>query len=90
MMPEQPPGRTAPRDGEAPLRHMLLTGASRGIGHATVKLFQERGWRILTVSRQPFSEACAWPNARESHIQADISDLVGVDLLKHGARIAVT
>ncbi len=52
MMPEQPPGRTAPRDGEAPLRHMLLTGASRGIGHATVKLFQERGWRILTVSRQ--------------------------------------
>jgi len=60
---------------------MLLTGASRGIGHATVKLFQERGWRILTVSRQPFSEACAWPNARESHIQADISDLVGVDRL---------
>ncbi|PTM93398.1 SDR family NAD(P)-dependent oxidoreductase [Mycoplana dimorpha] len=55
--------------------YMLLTGASRGIGHATVKLFQEHGWRILTVSRQPFSEACAWPAARESHIQADLSDL---------------
>ncbi len=55
--------------------YMLLTGASRGIGHATVKLFQEHGWRIFTVSRQPFSEACAWPAARESHIQADLSDL---------------
>jgi NAD(P)-dependent dehydrogenase (short-subunit alcohol dehydrogenase family) len=60
---------------------MLLTGASRGIGHATVKLFQERGWRILTVSRHPFSEECRWPNARESHIQADLADLDGIDAL---------
>ncbi|MBP0651376.1 SDR family NAD(P)-dependent oxidoreductase, partial [Mycobacterium tuberculosis] len=49
---------------------MLLTGASRGIGHATVKLFLEKGWRILTVSRQPFSEECRWPEARDNHIQA--------------------
>lgn len=60
---------------------MLLTGASRGIGHATVKLFQERGWRILTVSRQPFSEECRWPTARESHLQADLADLDGLDAL---------
>ncbi|WP_018099696.1 SDR family NAD(P)-dependent oxidoreductase [Sinorhizobium meliloti] len=58
---------------------MLLTGASRGIGHATVKLFQERGWRILTVSRQPFSEDCAWPAARESHIQADLAQIDKID-----------
>lgn len=56
-------------------KFMLLTGASRGIGHATVKLFQESGWRILTVSRQPFSEECVWTAARESHIQADLADL---------------
>lgn len=62
-------------------RIMLLTGASRGIGHATVKLFQERGWRILTVSRQPFAEECAWPAARESHIQADLTDLDRIDSL---------
>ncbi len=54
---------------------LLLTGASRGIGHATVKLFQERGWRILTVSRQPFSPECRWPSARESHVQADLENL---------------
>ncbi len=61
--------------------YMLLTGASRGIGHATVKLFQAKGWRILTVSRQPFAEECAWPSARESHIQADLADLSQIDRL---------
>lgn len=59
-------------------RIMLLTGASRGIGHATVKLFQERGWRILTVSRQPFDEACQWPAARAAHITADLADLSSI------------
>lgn len=60
---------------------MLLTGASRGIGHATVKRFQAEGWRILTVSRQPFSEECRWPEARWSHLQADLSDPVQVEQL---------
>jgi NAD(P)-dependent dehydrogenase (short-subunit alcohol dehydrogenase family) len=64
--------------------YMLLTGASRGIGHATVKLFQARGWRTLTVSRQAFSEECAWPSARESHIQADLARL---DQIEHLAEI---
>lgn len=62
-------------------RIMLLTGASRGIGHATVKRFQEVGWRILTVSRQPFSEECRWPGARWGHIQADLSDPAQVEAL---------
>ena len=65
---------------------MLLTGASRGIGHATVKLFQERGWRIMTVSRQPFSEECRWPTARWSHIQADLADLETIDGLAADVR----
>lgn len=65
---------------------MLLTGASRGIGHATVKLFQERGWKILTVSRQAFSEECRWPTARWSHIQADLADLSSIDALAADVR----
>ncbi|CAN7807088.1 SDR family oxidoreductase [Paraburkholderia hospita] len=66
-----------PNTGDS-IRYMLLTGASRGIGHATVKLFQEHNWRVFTVSRQPFSEDCKWPAARESHIQADLADLNAV------------
>ncbi len=62
-------------------RVLLLTGASRGIGHATVKLFGERGWRILTVSRQPFSDACPWPGGKEDHIQADLAELDGIEPL---------
>ena len=58
-----------------PLRTILLTGASRGIGHATVKRFGAAGWRILTVSRHPFSEDCPWDGGRDNHIQLDLSDL---------------
>jgi NAD(P)-dependent dehydrogenase (short-subunit alcohol dehydrogenase family) len=39
-------------------RTVILTGASRGIGHATVKRFTRAGWRVITRSRQPFAEAC--------------------------------
>mgnify|MGYP003336773424 FL=1 len=58
-----------------PLRTILLTGASRGIGHATVKRFGAAGWRILTVSRHPFSEDCPWDGGQDNHIQLDLSDL---------------
>jgi hypothetical protein len=47
-------------------------GACRGIGHATVKLYQDHGWKILTISRHPFSDERAWPDARDSHIQAGL------------------
>jgi NAD(P)-dependent dehydrogenase (short-subunit alcohol dehydrogenase family) len=33
-----------------PRRALLLTGASRGIGHATVKRFSAAGWRIARPS----------------------------------------
>ncbi len=52
---------------------MLLTGASRGIGHATVRLFYESGWRVLTLSRAPFTSDCPWPGGQENHIQGDLS-----------------
>ncbi|MEH6476769.1 MAG: SDR family oxidoreductase [Sneathiella sp.] len=54
---------------------LLLTGASRGIGHATVKRFSAAGWRVLTVSRQAFSEHCPWEGGEDSHIQLDLSDV---------------
>ncbi|HPE26346.1 SDR family oxidoreductase [Albidovulum sp.] len=53
---------------------LLLTGASRGIGHATVKRFAREGWRILTCSRHPFPEGCPWGGGRDDHIQIDLAD----------------
>jgi NAD(P)-dependent dehydrogenase (short-subunit alcohol dehydrogenase family) len=57
-------------------RTLVLTGASRGIGHATVKKFSAGGWRIVTVSRQPFSALCPWPSGGENHVQIDLADQV--------------
>lgn len=57
-----------------PRRTLILTGASRGIGHATVKRFSSAGWRVITCSRQAFSENCPWEAGPEDHIQVDLAD----------------
>ncbi|RIK85295.1 MAG: oxidoreductase [Hyphomicrobiales bacterium] len=62
-MAEKPPRKT-----------LVLTGASRGIGHATVKRFSRENWRVITCSRQAFSEACPWPSGPDDHIRVDLSD----------------
>jgi len=54
---------------------LILTGASRGIGHATVKRFSAAGWRVITVSRQAFSKECPWHAGEENHVQLDLSDV---------------
>ncbi len=54
---------------------LLLTGASRGIGHATVKRFSAAGWRVITASRHAFPENCPWAAGPEDHLQVDLSDL---------------
>ena len=63
-----------------PRRTLLLTGASRGIGHATVKRFSAAGWRVITCSRHAFPENCPWEMGPEDHIQ--------VDLASHASTIA--
>src|SRR4030088_3699985 len=58
----------------APRRTLLLTGASRGIGHATVIRFSSAGWRLIPCSRHPFPEECPWGAGPEDHIQIDLAD----------------
>jgi NAD(P)-dependent dehydrogenase (short-subunit alcohol dehydrogenase family) len=55
-------------------RTLILTGASRGIGHATVKRFSSAGWRVITLSRHPFPEDCPWEAGPEDHVQVDLAD----------------
>ena len=59
---------------------LVLTGASRGIGHATVKRFSREGWRVITCSRHAFAEDCPWPAGPEDHIKVDLSDQEDVGL----------
>src|SRR6476469_9289794 len=59
-----------------PRRTLLLTGASRGIGHATVKRFSAAGWRVITCSRHAFPENCPWEMGPEDHLQVDLADPV--------------
>ncbi|RXH10907.1 SDR family NAD(P)-dependent oxidoreductase [Bradyrhizobium guangzhouense] len=63
-----------PHSSNAPRRTLLLTGASRGIGHATVIRFSSAGWRVITCSRHPFPEDCPWDAGPEDHIQVDLGD----------------
>src|SRR5262249_6273979 len=62
-----------------PKKSLLLTGASRGIGHATVKRFMQDGWHIITVSRQPFAKVCPWPGGADNHIELNLADLAAVE-----------
>jgi NAD(P)-dependent dehydrogenase (short-subunit alcohol dehydrogenase family) len=58
---------------------VILTGASRGIGHATVKRFSSAGWRVITCSRHSFPENCPWEMGPEDHIQVDLADSAGTE-----------
>ncbi|MDR3373384.1 MAG: SDR family NAD(P)-dependent oxidoreductase, partial [Ancalomicrobiaceae bacterium] len=56
-------------------RTIVVTGASRGIGHAIVRKFAEENWRIVTCSRHSFDKArCPWASGPEDHVVIDLSD----------------
>jgi len=60
-------------------RTLLLTGASRGIGHATVRRFSEAGWRIITSSRDEVPPECGRDANWTDHVTADLADIGGVE-----------
>ncbi len=75
---------------------LILTGASRGIGHATVKRFSTAGWRVITCSRHPFPEDCPWDAGPEDHIVVDLAssddthraiDIMREKLKAHGGKL---
>ncbi|GAB5471456.1 MAG: SDR family oxidoreductase [Rhodospirillales bacterium] len=72
----------APRDaasvgraGEAQRRPtVILTGASRGIGHATVKRFSDEGWQVITCSREAIPDHCRADRNWTHHISCDLGE----------------
>jgi NAD(P)-dependent dehydrogenase (short-subunit alcohol dehydrogenase family) len=58
---------------------LVLTGASRGIGHATVQRFSHEGWRIITCSREGVPEECRRDPSWSRHITVDLADPAAVE-----------
>ena len=57
---------------------VVLTGASRRIGHATVMRFSHEGWRIITCSRDEVPDACQRDPNWAIHIPTDLADEASV------------
>jgi NAD(P)-dependent dehydrogenase (short-subunit alcohol dehydrogenase family) len=60
--------------GQTTRKTVVITGASRGIGHATAKLFLQKNWRILTCSRDQAPPECKRDSNWTSHIPTDLGD----------------
>ena len=52
-------------------KNVFVTGASRGIGHATAMYFVKQGWRAITCSRETVPANCP-RDERHAHITADL------------------
>jgi NAD(P)-dependent dehydrogenase (short-subunit alcohol dehydrogenase family) len=52
---------------------LVLSGASRGIGHATVQRFSNEGWSIITCSREDVPAECRRDPNWTHHVTADLA-----------------
>jgi NAD(P)-dependent dehydrogenase (short-subunit alcohol dehydrogenase family) len=68
---------------------VVITGASRGIGHATARCFLDRGWRIITCSREDTPEECKRDPNWTCHIPADLSDSKSLENFVAAANAAI-
>lgn len=57
---------------------VVLTGASRGIGHATVQRFSNAGWQIITCARGDIPDHCKADPNWTHHIPTDLSNSASV------------
>ncbi len=71
---------------DAKKKTIVLTGASRGIGHATAKRFWNEGWRVITCARQAFPKGHPGAAPPENHVQIDLGNrenlLAGIEKIR--------
>lgn len=58
---------------------VILTGASQGIGHATVQRFMQEGWRVISCARQEIPGHCRRDPLWTHHISTDLTDAGSLD-----------
>jgi NAD(P)-dependent dehydrogenase (short-subunit alcohol dehydrogenase family) len=57
---------------------ILITGASSGIGKATAKFFQSRGWNVIATMRSPESETELTQLERVLVTRLDVEDITSI------------
>ncbi|MEX2618299.1 MAG: SDR family oxidoreductase [Alphaproteobacteria bacterium] len=65
---------------------VILTGASRGIGHATVQRFSDEGWQVISCSRDDIPDHCKRDPNWTQHIPTDLARPESVDAFVRQAR----
>ena len=69
-------------------RRVVVTGASSGIGEATVRLFRGRGWDVLAVARREDRLRALADETGASWLRVDVADDDSVEALR--AHVAAT
>lgn len=59
---------------EATPKTVVITGASRGIGHAIARRFLAEGWRIVTCARAEAPPECKRDKNWVHHVPTDLAD----------------
>ena len=57
------------------MKTIFITGASAGLGKATAKLFQSKGWRVIATMRKPEKETELSELPNVTLLSLDITDL---------------
>lgn len=57
---------------------ILITGASSGIGKATAKFFQSRGWNVIATMRSPERETELTQLERVLVTRLDVEDITSI------------
>ena len=60
------------------MKTVVVTGASRGIGHQTVIRFVREGWRVVSCSRDDIPADRQVANSPHRHIPTDLADESGI------------
>ncbi|OAN43001.1 oxidoreductase [Paramagnetospirillum marisnigri] len=61
------------------VRSVVVTGASRGIGHAIARRFLAEGWRVITCARADVPKECMLDRNWARHFVADLGDPAGAE-----------
>jgi NAD(P)-dependent dehydrogenase (short-subunit alcohol dehydrogenase family) len=61
------------------IKTVLITGASSGLGRATAKLFQTKGWNVVATMRVPDQEVELTKLERVLVTRLDVQDAQSID-----------